>query len=144
MQKLFIIILFLSTQIYSQNNWKVTFSDSNFISGVKLLKISGDSLKVSKRRMIVKVPIDSIIELRKEIGGFELGIKRGAVIGLVTGFVYGGLIIAPNQNNIDEQIYTILKTSFVVGAVGGFIGTIVGLFTPDDLYDFSKLNKDEK
>ena len=48
MQKLFIIILFLSTQIYSQNNWKVTFSDSNFISGVKLLKISGDSLKVSK------------------------------------------------------------------------------------------------
>jgi hypothetical protein len=102
---------------------------------VKIFSIIGDSIKILEHPYWdvkpIAIAIDDITSLRKDgqtsRGGRVLtGMTGGFAIGFLTVGIAGGL---SSKYNTDYQ--ATLIWSVAIGAVGGIVGSLVGMFIPD-------------
>ncbi|OQX86181.1 hypothetical protein B6D60_06685 [candidate division KSB1 bacterium 4484_87] len=143
------LLLFSSSVASAQSNyWQMTLCSGKKIIHFSFGNLSKDSLSLIFAETRVKVPIDSIKEIRRVRKSHVL---LGMGIGSITGILLGAILVPKqdsdkptHENPLEEELDDIGRGFTVLGALA--LGTILGVITgaivgasmgEDEVHDFS-------
>jgi len=135
-------------------NWFITLSNGDVVSIISLQNLVGDTLFISQLGEIIRIPIDSIVEIRN-VG--ESGFAKGAGIGFLAGMGAGILIHTATYEKPKPKSSSFFSGGFeigpgpevaagILGGLAGFlVGGIIGHNSGEDkIFNLSELNHEQK
>jgi hypothetical protein len=146
-----ITLVFLASLVIDRANaqdikgshWQIIRKDSSTISVKKLKRVKQDTLIVSTKSILTRVPIDSIITL--------IHVKRGNVgtngtIGAGVGFAVGAVLGAVTASSYEvSPVEAAFGFGLVFAVPGLIIGAVSGaLNNPEKVYDLHQLTLSQK
>ena len=159
MTKALIALVFLATTVSGQSkSWTVKTTGKQTFWRIVALQNHADTLFCTHEQYVVRIPLDSVAEIRRTIDFVWENTLTGAKIGALSGLITGIAVTYDDDyetrqgiTDSDDKVAVFFYHRILVGALysllRSIVGGIVGFLIPsstDHVHDLSSLDREAK